>query len=231
MNCLIVDDDALSRLDFEHKTSQVSSLKLIRSCSSAIEAADIIMNEKVDLIILDVMLPEMSGLQFVKALDKIHPQIILVSSDKNFALDAFDHDVTDFLVKPVSNERFLKSVGKARKFSEMSNGSPSFDNEYVFVKANSRLVRINIKDILFVEALADYVTLNTSDARYTVHSTMKAMENELPARYFFRGHNSFIIRLDKIFSIEDNCVLINQKLIPISRSKMKGLLQRLKLLG
>ena len=231
MNCLLIDDDEMTRLDFENKISQVSFLKLVRSCPSAREASALIMNEQIDLVILDVMMPDMNGLQFMSALDREHPQIILISSNKDYAVDAFEHDVTDFLVKPVTNERFFKAIAKAKRIYEASSGVSSHDDEHIFIKVNSRLVKIDTRDILYVEALADYVTLYTSTSRYTVHSTMKGMETALPQKLFFRAHNSYIIRLDKISAIEDNCVIIGERLIPVSRAKMKGLMQRLKLLA
>jgi two-component system LytT family response regulator len=231
MNCVIVDDDEITRMDLEQKVKQVSFLKLLGNCSSAMEATDIILNEQVDVVILDVMLPGMDGLQLMKALEHERPQIILVSSDKKYAHDAFEYDVTDFLVKPVLNERFFKAVAKAKKQYETVSGISDHNDESIFLKVNSKLIRIDTRDILFVEALADYVTVHTPNGKYTVHSTMKGIEATLPEKHFFRAHNSYIIRLDKITSIEDSCMIIEDKMIPISRSKMKGLMEHLKLLG
>lgn len=230
MNCIIVDDDTVARLDLENKIRQISFLNLIGSCSSAAEATKTLINQQIDLMILDVMMPEMNGLELMKALEAERPQVILVSSSKEFAAEAFDFDVTDFLVKPISGERFFRAIAKARRLHEGRTGVSSHDDNYVFIKVNTRLVKIDIRDILFVEALADYVTINTSTNKYTIHSTMKGMESALPEKYFIRAHNSYIIRLDRISEIEDNCVIIGQKLIPISRSKMGGLMQKLKLL-
>jgi DNA-binding LytR/AlgR family response regulator len=230
MNCIIVDDDALVRLDLENKIGRISFLNLIGSCSSAAEATHSIMSQQVDLMILDVMMPEMNGWQLMKALEAERPQVILVSSSKEFAAEAFDFDVTDFLVKPISNERFFRAIAKTRRVHEGRTSVASHDEHCVFIKINTRLVKIDMRDILFVEALADYVTINTANNKYTIHSTMKGMEATLPEKYFSRVHNSYIIRLDRISEIEDNCVTIGQKLIPVSRSKVKGLMQKLKLL-
>ena len=230
MNCIIVDDDNVARIDLENKISQISFLNLVGSCSSAAEASRAIMNQQVDLMILDIMMPEINGLELMKALEAERPQIILISSNKEFAAEAFDFDVTDFLVKPVANERFFRAIAKARRLHEGRTGISSHDENFVFIKVNTRLVKIDIRDILFVEALADYVTVNTSNNKYTIHSTMKEMEIALPERYFFRAHNSYIVRLDRISEIADNCVVMGQKLIPVSRPKIKGLMQKLKLL-
>ncbi len=231
MNCIIVDDDATARLDLENKISQVSFLNPVQYCATATEATSALMNNQVDLMVLDVMLPETNGLELMKALKEERPQVILISSNKDFAVDAFDFDVTDFLVKPISNERFFRAIAKAKKKHESRTGISSHDDEHLFIKVNSRLVKIDTRDILFVEALADYVTINTANNKYTIHSTMKGMERSLSEKNFFRAHNSYIIRLDKISEIEDNCVVIGQKLIPVSRSKIKGLMQKLKLLA
>src|SRR4051812_46614363 len=176
MNCIIVDDDNIARLDLEHKISQISFLNLIASCASAAEATKSVMNQQVDLMILDIMMPEMNGLELMKALEAERPQVILVSSNKEFAAEAFDFDVTDFLVKPITNERFFRAIAKARRLHEGRTGISFHDENYVFIKVNTRLVKIDIRDILFVEALADYVTVNTSNNKYTIHSTMKGME-------------------------------------------------------
>lgn len=231
MNCIIVDDDDLMRLDLENKIKEVPFLNLIGICSSATEATKIIMGQQVDLVVLDVMMPEMNGLQLMKALEAERPQIVLVSSNKEFAAEAFDFDVTDFLVKPISNERFFRAVAKARRLHEGKTGISSHDDSYVFIKVNTRLVKIDIRDIQFIEAMADYVVINTTHNKYTIHATLKGMEIALPEKYFFRAHNSYIIRLDKISEIADNCVVIGQKLIPVSRSKTGGLMQKLQLLA
>ncbi|MBI3501458.1 MAG: response regulator transcription factor [Bacteroidetes bacterium] len=231
MNCIIVDDDATARLDLENKIAQVSFLNLAQSCSSPAEAITALMGEQVDLMILDVMMPETNGLELMNALKEERPQVILISSNKDFAVDAFDFEVTDFIVKPISNERFFRSITKAKRMHEMQTGISSHDEEHLFIKVNSRLVKIDTRDILFVEALADYVTIHRSVNKYTIHSTMKGMEKALSEKKFFRAHNSYIIRLDKISEIEDNCLVLGPKLIPVSRSKLKGLMQRLKFLA
>src|ERR1041385_4033624 len=122
MNCIIVDDDAMARLDLENKVSQVSFLNFVQSCSSGAQAVSALLNQQVDLMILDVMMPEMNGLELMKALETERPQVILISSNRDFAVEAFDFDVTDFLVKPISNERFFRAIAKARKLYESRTG-------------------------------------------------------------------------------------------------------------
>lgn len=230
MDCIVVDDDDILRLDLENKISQVPFLNLIGMYSSAREAIKLMKSQKIDLIFLDVMMPEINGLELLSALASDKPQIILMSSNKKFALDAFDFDVTDFLVKPIFSDRFFRAVAKAKKIHEAKIETSLDEENCVFVKVNKRLVKIDIRDILFIEAMADYMTINTANTRYTIHSTMKEMEDSLPAKYFFRIHNSYIIRLDKISEIEDGFVTVGKKLIRVSRSKIDGLMQKLKFL-
>jgi DNA-binding LytR/AlgR family response regulator len=205
-------------------------LDLVGSCGNALEAAELLLTKNVDLIFLDVLMPGMTGLDFVKTLAASKPEIVMITSNKDFAVEAFEYDVTDFLVKPVSYERFLKAVSKAKKNFDKKGVSVNTIDDHIFIKVASRFVKLQLKNILFIEALADYVTIHTSTEKFTIHSTMKGIENALPAFDFLRVHNSFIVRLDKIASIKDNTVFINKSTIPVSRNKIKALIQRLKLI-
>jgi len=228
MNCLIVDDDIISRRILEGYIKRTEFLNLILSCSSAIEAVNLIRNKNIHLIFLDVEMPEMSGLEFIKTLD-VRPQIILVTAHEKYAVEAFDYDVNDFIVKPVSFSRFLKAVAKVRKEydSQQNNGGSS---SYTFVKTESRIIKINMRDILRIEALADYVMIVSSKDKYIIHSTMKGIENKLPPKDFMRIHRSHIIRFDKIESIDENTLVINNKLIPIGGSYRKKLMEQINLI-
>ncbi|MBI3510680.1 MAG: response regulator transcription factor [Bacteroidetes bacterium] len=229
MNCLIVDDDEMIRIDLEKKIREIPFLRLAGSCSSALDAAEIISKENIDLVFLDILMPGMTGMQLLETMTAHHPQIILVTSEKKYAVDAFDHQVTDFLVKPFSRERFLKAVMRAISLHNAPE-SVSLKSKHLFVKVNGCLNKIETSEILYVEALADYVTIHTPTQRYTVHSTMKTILETLPAAEFFRVHNSFIINLEKITRIEDNMVVIDKKLIPVSRSHVKPLLHKVNML-
>ncbi|MBK5286630.1 MAG: response regulator transcription factor [Bacteroidia bacterium] len=229
MNCLIVDDDNLVRTEVELLVANIPFLNLVESCSNAMTAFNVLAREKIDLIFLDVMMPEMSGLDFMKSLHERKPQIILMTSEKKYAVDGFNFDVTDFLVKPIDEARFLKAVSKAR--SNFENKSTSITKPmYLFAKVDSVLVKINVNDILYIEALADYASVHTASAKHVVHSTMKSIMEKLPADDFLRVHNSYIVRLDKISTIEVGTVIIKKNLIPVSRSHKDELMNRLKLL-
>ena len=229
MNCIIVDDDDMMRIDLEHKIRQTMFLNLVGVCSNAVEAANRVMSGNVDLIFLDVMMPGMTGMDFIKTLDTSRPEVIMITSNKDFAVEAFEYDVTDFLIKPVSFERFLKAVTKAKRNFDKKGTTINTVDDHIFIKVASRFVKLELKNIQYIEALADYVTIHTATEKFTIHSTMKGIEQTLPAGDFARVHNSFIVRLDKIAAIEDNSISVNKTTIPVSRNRFKPLIQRLKL--
>ncbi|MDF2437629.1 MAG: two component transcriptional regulator, LytTR family [Bacteroidota bacterium] len=230
MNCIIVDDDEMIRLDLEEKIRQTMTLNLVASCSSAIEASGLVLSRNIDLIFLDVMMPGMTGMEFMRTLSASRPEVIMITSNKEFAAEAFDYDVTDFLIKPVSYERFLKAVTKAKRNFDKKGTSINTIDDHIFIKVSSRFIKLELKNIQYIEALADYVTIYTSTDKYTIHSTMKGIESTLPANEFARVHNSFIVRIDKILAIEDNLITIHKTTIPVSRNRLKPLMQRLKLI-
>jgi DNA-binding LytR/AlgR family response regulator len=227
MNCIIVDDDDLSRFAINHFVEKTPGLNLIGSYSNAAEALLAIRENDVHLIFLDVEMPEMSGLQFLATFENL-PQVVMVTVNKEYGADAFDYNVTDFLLKPVEYARFLKSVDKARAIEDAFHVGPYGSND-IFIKKDSRLIRLPLSEILFVEALSDYVNIYTISNRFTVLSTMKSIENKLPTKDFCRVHRSFLVRVDKIKEIEDNAITIEDKTIPVSRSYKEHLLKKINL--
>ena len=227
MNCIIVDDEELSQLALKKCVEQVKSLKLIAVCNDAIEATEVIQKNAIDLIFLDIEMPNMSGIDLVKNFDV--PQIIFITSKTEFASEAFELDVTDYIVKPVELPRFMKAVQKAKDIYD-TDEHPQVGDDYVFVKHDSRYIKIKMEDIHYIEALADYVNIYLSDTRYTILSTMKAIEAKLPSKDFVRVHRSYIVRIDKIKEIEDNTIVLGEKLIPVSRSYKENLMKHLKML-
>lgn len=227
MNCVVIDDDKLSRKVVESYIERTDFLSFGASYPSAIEAINNIKkNEPVDLIFLDIEMPEMSGMEFLNSLSTT-PQIIIISSKEQYALEAFEYDVTDYLLKPISYSRFFKAVSKANRRYKNSESFMQDKNE-IFIKSNSALVRLNYDDILWIEALENYVVVNSYHEKYTIHFTMKAIEEKMPAARFSRIHRSYIVNLSKIGVIEDNSVIIEtesgQKAIPIGKSYRDKLL-------
>jgi DNA-binding LytR/AlgR family response regulator len=228
MNCIIIDDDKLSSRVIEEFVAKTESLEHLQSFSNAVDAINYLRNNlEIDLIFLDIEMPEMSGIDFLEFLSNSAPQIIIVSSKEKYALDAFEYDVTDFLLKPVPYSRFLKAVNKA--FARYNKGKVDSKGDEIFIKHNSSLVRLKYVDVLWVEALENYVIINTFHEKYTIHFTMKAIEQKLPTSRFSRVHRSFIVNTSSINIIEDNAILIKThdgiKSIPIGKSYKDKLME------
>ena len=225
MNCIAVDDDRLSLKVLEGLIAKTDMLNLLETFSSATDVANAIRKEDIDLIFLDVEMPDMTGLELIKILDK-KPQIIIVSSKSKYALDSYNYDVADYLLKPVKNyARFLQAVQKAYKNFEKETAKEADD--YVFIKVDSLLLNFNYNDIFWVEAYGDYVKIHTSQKVYTVYSTLKMIEEKLPKDDFFRVHRSYIVRIDKIKNVDQSNLQIENKIIPISKSYRHSFFERI----
>lgn len=230
MRCILVDDDAMARMLMEHYITQVADLELVEICTSAIEAANVLKKQSVDLIFLDVEMPEMTGLEFIQSLEK-RPQIILVSAKEEYAVEAFDVEVTDYLVKPVKYARFLKAVQRAQTRNLAAQAAPaSPGSDFVFIKTEGRLVKLALTDIQWIEAQGDYVRIYTPKENYVVHGTIKGFEEKLPPKAFVRVHRSYIVRIDQIVDIADSSIVIERSVIPIGASFKDMLLKKLKTL-
>ncbi len=221
MNCIIVDDDKLSCKILEGYVNKYASLNLLGVYNDPISARNEMARLKdVDLILLDVKMPEMDGFDFIGSLDH-PPNIIIVSGGGEFALRAFDFNVVDFLLKPISYARFCKAIDKTVRYFTPREITSSGDEE-IFIKKGSSLVKLKLRDIVFVEALENYVTLNTNIDKFTIHFTMKAIENQLPSGVFIRVHRSFIINKSMIQAIKENSLDITigntVKSIPVGKS-------------
>ena len=230
MRCIVVDDDELSRSVIEDLINETDSLELIKSCEDAVEAFKVIKEEHIDLVFLDIEMPKMDGLEMLRTLSPL-PQVILVTAHEKYAVESYEYDVTDFLHKPISLARFMKAVDKAYNGFENNRASITSQDKTIFIKADSRLVQINTEDILYIEALGNYMRIFTSgDQKYTILSTMKDIISKLSSDDFVRVHRSFIVRLDKIKTIEDNYIVINSKQINIGKAYKDDLTQKLNLL-
>jgi DNA-binding LytR/AlgR family response regulator len=221
MNCIIVDDDKLSCKVLEGYVGKSSSLNLMGTFSDSVSARNELSKRKdIDLIFLDIKMPEMDGFDFISSLE-FPPNIIIVSSAEEFALKAFDFNVVDYLLKPVVYSRFCKAIDKTIRYFTRKESANSEDQE-IFIKKGSSLVKLKLKDIIFVEALENYVTVNTRDEKYTIHFTMKAIENQLPSSLFTRVHRSFIINKSMIQAIKENTLDLivgaTVKTIPVGKS-------------
>ena len=227
MNCIIVDDDKLSCKILEGYVNKYASLNLIGIFNDPVSARNEISKQKdVDLILLDVKMPEMDGFDLIGSLDH-PPNIIIVSGGGEFALKAFDFNVVDFLLNPISYARFCKAIDKVVRYFAPKESIKSGD-EGIFIKKGSSLVKLKLREIVFVEALENYVTLNTNTDKFTIHFTMKAIESQLPSGVFIRVHRSFIINKSMIQAIKESSLDImvghTVKNIPVGKSFRDSLL-------
>ena len=237
MNCIVIDDEATARMIISQLCSNVPSLNVLEEFPNAMQAIKYLNQNEVDLIFLDIHMPDFTGFDFIETL-KNPPKIVLTTSDPNFAIQAFEYDcIVDYLVKPVTQERFQKAIDKAeaiqdapvKTVSESEKVETSSGND-LYVNIDRRLIKIDIPSIYLVEAKGDYIQVKTEDKNYTVHSTLKKIEEKLPDSLFLKVHRSYIINIKKIIDIEDNSVLIKKDVIPVSRSNRPELMKRLNLL-
>jgi len=227
MYCIIVDDDKLSCKLLEGYVNKYASLNLLGVFNDPVSARNEMARHKdIDLVLLDVKMPEMDGFDFIGSLDH-PPNIIIVSGGGEYALKAFDFNVVDFLLKPISYSRFCKAIDKTVRYYTPREIVSTGDEE-IFIKKGSSLVKLKLREIVFVEALENYVTLNTNTDKYTIHFTMKAIENQLPSGVFIRVHRSFIINKSMIQAIKENSLDISVghaiKNIPVGKSFKDSLL-------
>ena len=236
MNCIIIDDEATSRTIIGELCSSYKNLNVVEVFSNAIEAIKYLNQNKTDLIFLDIHMPDFNGFDFIRTL-KDPPFIILTTADAEFAIQAFEYDcIVDYIVKPIKPERFKKSIQKVEgKLNEKVTATTTEKEKLqtvddFYVNINKRLIKIDIQSIYLVEAKGDYIYLKTDNKNYTVHSTLKKIEEKLPDHMFLKIHRSYIININKIIDIEDNSVLIEKDVVPVSRSNRPELMKRLNLL-
>ena len=236
MNCIIIDDEETARVILKKLIANNSKLNYQTEFSNAIQAIKYLNQNKVDLIFLDIHMPDFTGFDLLQTL-KNPPLIVLTTSDRNFAIEAFEYNcVVDYLAKPILQERFDKAVDKTILYQQRNDKtveSPIHENHSVndlYVNIDRRLIKIDIPVIKYIEARGDYIFISTDDKNYTVHSTMKKIEDKLPNNIFLKVHRSFIINIKKIVDIEDNSVLIGKNVIPVSRANRSELMNRLNLL-
>lgn len=232
MKCLIVDDNKLARMAMKQLVSQVKSLELVAECSDAIEAYNHLASTDIDLLLLDIEMPDMTGLELTKKLGNKSPLIIFTTAKTDYAVEAFELNVVDYVVKPVSPARFLQAIEKAREALESPKGEvkASSEQDFVFVKDNGVLKKINVDDILYLEAMGDYVKVYTGQRFHVLHATLKSIEEKLPQAKFVRVHRSYIVSLNKIDFIQDGAIAIGKANVPIADTYRSQLNRRLNLL-
>ena len=223
MTCIIVDDEPLARQGMELNIANVSTLQLLGSFSNALAASDFLRKQNVGLMFLDINMPELSGLDFLKSLREA-PMVIFTTAYPQYALESYELEAIDYLVKPIRIERFLKAVNKAENYLKLlqQDGNNSqverIEDDYVFIKADRKFFKIYFKDILYIEGLKDYVKVYTQNSIKPVLSltSLKLLESKLPENKFMRVHRSFIVNLEKIDTIERSRIVFGKEYIPVS---------------
>lgn len=221
LRCIAVDDEPLALELLEDNIRQVPFLELAASCQNAFEAMDILHEQNADLVFLDIQMPGITGVQFLKSLQgqSTSPMVIFITAYEQYALEGFELDVVDYLLKPVSFDRFLKAANKAFELFKLRQQTPSPEllSTHFFVNANYALVKIRYDEITYIEGLKDYVKIFLTSARHPVitRMTLKGIEQKLPTHEFMRVHKSYIVSLDKIQSVRNLKIHIGEAIIPV----------------
>jgi DNA-binding LytR/AlgR family response regulator len=220
IRCLVVDDEPLALDILEDYISKVPFLTLIKTTTSAIEGLSLVQSDAVDLVFLDVQMPELTGIQFLKIING-KCDVILTTAYSQYALDGYDLDVVDYLLKPIAFDRFYKAAQKVLQSHSNGHAAPlepapaSNSHDFIFVKTEHKIQKIYLDDILYIEGLKDYISIFTKTERIITLQNMKKMEESLPAKAFIRVHKSYIVAIGKIESIERSRIQIGEKIIPI----------------
>ncbi len=236
MNCIIIDDEAAARAIVNQLCSKVEDLDVMEEFDNAIDALKFLNQQEVDIVFLDIHMPGFTGMDFVQTL-KNPPKIVMTTSDTDFAIAAYEYEaIIDYLVKPITVERFEKCIQKVKnalqqKATAASSETTSVNtDEDLYINIDRRLIKLKLNELLVIEAKGDYIEVKTEKEDYRVHTTLKKIKEKLPEHLFLQIHRSYIINFTKIIDIEDNSVLIEKNVIPISRSNRPELMRRLNLL-
>jgi len=231
IKCLIVDDEPIARDIIESHLHKIDAVKVVATCKNAIEAFNEINANTIDLIFLDINMPEISGLSFAKSINK-NIKVIFTTAYREYAVDGFNLQAVDYLLKPISFERLLQSVNKylgenIPVILESKFGEVEEKNDFIFVRSDRKMIKINFSEIEYIESLSDYVKIHLEDKMVVTRETISNIEAKLPQKYFMRIHRSYIVAIAKIDSFTNEFIEIRKKALPISRSYKKDVLDRL----
>ncbi len=228
---LICDDEPLALDVLETYIEQMPELKLVARCSNALEAREALQKNEIDLMFLDIQMPQLTGIDFVKTLTR-PPLVVFTTAYSNYAIESFELNVLDYLLKPISLDRFMKAVNKATEVLErqkMEESGIGDGLDFFFVKADKKLVKVNFDDIIYIEGLKDYVIIRLVSSRVITLQTMKSLEEKLPQGRFRRIHRSFIVAMDKVLAVEGSSIEVMEKdkpkLLPIGKNYRDELLE------
>jgi len=230
INCIIVDDEPVARDILEDHLKKLEQIRIVASCKNAIEAFKVVNNETVDLVFLDINMPEISGLTFAKSMNS-ELKIIFTTAYREYAVDGFDLKAVDYLLKPISFERLLQSVNKyldERKIKfESKSGGQEEQNDFCFVRADRKMIKIVYRDIRYVESIGDYLTFHLKTGTVTTRETLQKMSESLPSDAFLRIHRSYLVALNSIRSYTNETIEIEDRELPVSRGYRDFVLSKL----
>ncbi|WP_205511179.1 LytR/AlgR family response regulator transcription factor [Longitalea arenae] len=224
IKCMIIDDEPIARKGLEGYIEKIDFLELVGVCEDAVQLNSLLKQQRADLLFLDIEMPYVSGIDFLKNNPQA-PKVIFTTAYEQYAIKGYELDVLDYLLKPISFERFLKAANKAYDyFINVSTAAPA----YLFIKTDNRLEKVNLEDLLFVEAMENYVALYTPDKKLITHATLKAMQEKLPASQFIQPHKSYLVNIQRIQSIEGNMLHVGGKYqIPISKYQKEEIMEKI----
>jgi DNA-binding LytR/AlgR family response regulator len=228
LNCLIIDDEPIARKGIAEYVKEVDFLHLIAQCENPLKVASELKLHTIDLIYLDIQMPKLSGIEFLKSLPN-PPLTIITTAHPDYALEGYTLDIVDYLVKPIPFERFLRASQKAKEISRlkrMTDGS-AMERDYFFVKSNNKYEKLFFSDVRFIEALQNYVVIHTNNRKLITYLTMSAMEQQLPLTHFLKVHKSYIIGMYHVKALDGNDVVIDDVRIPISRNLKEEVTKRI----
>lgn len=235
--CLIVDDEPLARELIRGHVQKLENFEVVAECSDAMKALNVLREKQVDLIFMDIQLPQITGIEFLKTL-KHAPKVIITTAYREYALEGFELDVVDYLLKPITFERFLKSVNKYYQMNQEdiqvvpgNSADKSVDEAFIYVKENKKVVKVYLSEIKYIEGLSEYVQVYTDKRKIITKTSMSQMEEKLPAENFLRIHKSFIISVNKIEAFTANTIEVQGKELPIGRSFKNAVLNMLNFSG
>lgn len=222
INCVIIDDEPLAINVIKNHLQEFKNIVIIDTFNNPIEAIQTIESNKIDVLFLDINMPKMNGLDFLKN-TQIKPHVVITTAYREYAIEGYDLDVLDYLVKPIPFPRFLKTVNKlTQRIHNSSLDIKDIENSHIFLKVDKKLVKVKYDSILYIESLKDYIKVSTTIDNYIVHKSLTSITEELPDNNFLRIHRSYTVALDKVNYIEGNSLNINDKRIPIGRKYLNN---------
>ncbi len=231
MKALIVDDNIIARETLKHLIKQVKQIELVSECENAIEAYNVLQQHTVDVLFLDIEMPDVSGIELTRNLGSKAPIIVFTTSKKEYAYEAFELNVADYITKPIAPARFLQAIERVKELLESKQTDIKIDNQgFIFIRDSNIVRRLSIADILFVEAMGDYVKLHTKEKFYAIHSTLKAVEERLLDHNFLRVHRSYLVCINKIDAIQDGTITVNGQHVSVADSYKALLNKRMNIL-